>query len=208
MRIGLVIPRINGIGYQPGTTQAQIDSYTNSFIYGLPTDVEHGTAATPDVVAASLQSASSESCNNTGQCPDTSAQIAAAVARYTAAYNAAQANTQSQVESGQIGVPESYFTTNPGVYSPLQNPNVPNALNTVVPQQTSVTPAPPSSTLKPPAPSTPVPGANAGTSTGTPALASGPGALTGTVNVGGIDIPTWALLGAAALGIFMMVKGK
>ncbi len=219
MRVGLVTPRLNGIpmrlslgriGYDPGTAQAQIDSYTNSFLYGLPSDTEHGTAATPDVVAQSLMSAASDTCKDSNQCPDLAAQIAASVAKYTAAYNAAQANTQAQVESGQIAVPSDYFAANPTVYSPYQNPNVPNALNTAAPQQTVVTTPAPTNALTPPSTTAPVSGTNAGTGTGTTALTSGPGTinLSGTVALGGLNIPMWALLGAAALGIFAMVKGK
>ena len=212
MRIGTLTPRINGIpmrlGYAAGTAQGQIDSYANSFIYNLPSHVEQGSAIDPSVVAESLQSAARDTCNNTGQCPDTSAQIAAAVAEYTAALQAQQDKTQSQVEQGQIGVTEDYFVTNPTVYSPIQNPNVPNALNTAAPQPVVVTPPPPVNVLTPPVTPAPVVGTNAGTGTGTPALVSGPGVLSGSVAVGGMEIPTWALLGAAALGIFMMVKGK
>lgn len=208
MRIGSLVPRINGIGYAPGTAQAQIDSYVNSFIYNLPSHVEQGSALDPSVIAQSLESAAQETCNNTGQCPDTSAQIAAAVAKYTEALNTQQATTQSQVEQGQIGVPADYFVTNPGVYSPFQNPSVPNALNTAAPQPVVVTPPPPVNALTPPSTPAPITGTNAGTSTGTSVLASKPGTLFGDVTIGGLDIPVWALLGAAALGIFAMVKGK
>ena len=228
MRVGSITPRINGVpmspmrlgrlGFAPGTAQAQIDSYTNSFIYGLPSDVEHGTAATPDVVAASLASAAQETCTDANLCPDLSAQIAAAVAKYTAAYDAAQKNTASMVSQGQISVPQDYFSANPTVYSPYQNPGgtswappdlgTPNALNTAAPQPVNVQPVKPSNVLSPPQTPAPVSGTNAGTGTGTSTLASGPGVLSGSVAVGGLSIPTWALLGAAALGIFMMVKGK
>lgn len=219
MRIGLVTPRINGtpifamrpsmrLGYAAGTPQGQIDSYVNSFIDNLPSHVEQGSAIDPSVVAESLATAARETCNNTGQCPDMSAQIAAAVASYTAALDAQQGKTQAQVEQGQIGVPTSYFDANPTVYSPIQNPNVPNALNTAAPQPVVVTPPPPTNVLTPPSTPAPVSGTNAGTGTGTTALTSGPGALSGSVSVGGFDIPTWALLGAAAIGVLMMVKGK
>lgn len=233
MRVGSITPRINGIpmspirlgrlGFSPGTAQAQIDSYTNSFIYGLPSDVEHGTAATPDVVAASLISAARETCTDANQCPDMSAQIAAAVDKYTAAYNAAQANTQAQVEQGQIAVPQDYFAANPNVYSPYQNPGglspapaQPNALNTVAPQQVNVQPVPKSNVLTPPTTSAPVSNLNTGSFTGTSTVAVAPGSTGGgmteafrsSVSVGGLELPVWALLGAAALGVFMMVQGK
>ena len=58
--MGVLMLRSRGVGRglrgfgDAANLTGLVSSYANSFTYGLPSDVEHGTAATPDVVAQTL----------------------------------------------------------------------------------------------------------------------------------------------------------
>ena len=224
MRIGIVSPRINGLsvsglaGLGDTDLAGQVSMYLNSFMVGL---TEPG-AATPDVVRETLTQAAKDSCaaansmiGSSKSCDPTSvaSQIDAAVATYTAAYNSAQANApvNEQAVYAPVAAPVAVVTSTPVVNRPAQvqySSQPPNALDRVTPQTSNVRgPLMVSSALTPPVTPAPMSGMNAGTFTATPTTTSGPGVLPATAP-SGFNIPTWALLGAAALGIFFMVKGK
>jgi hypothetical protein len=232
MRIGNVSPRINGLrlgigAFSSPDLSGQISSYLNSFMVGLASSMEHGTAATPDVVAETLTQAAKDSCAAVAPIPcdpsSVASQIASAVATYTAAYNSAKANLQANVAAGLIATPlpaSAYITpdTPPASSSQVQYSSQPsNALDRVTPQTSSVRgPGPMANVLAPPTTQAPVSSTNAGSFTGTSTVAVAPGStgggmteiFRGSVSIGGFEIPNIALIGAAALGLFLMVKGK
>lgn len=232
MRLGYATPRINGLGITANplqTTSDAIDSTLNGFLVGLPSNVEKNQWVTPDQVRQSLVGIAHDMCNNvippTPPCDPSvfASKIDSAVAQYSSALSSQQATFASQVAAGLISVPSTYYTQNlyqPGALIPTTPPPVAspsqvqyssqpsNALDRVTPQTSNVQPVPLGNALTPPQSSAPVSGTNAGTSTGTTDLTSRPGMLSSDVSLGGFNIPVWALLGAAALGIFVMVKGK
>lgn len=231
MRIGNVTSRINGLSVGVGSLGYTTDlagivsSYANSFMYGIGPAVEQGTAVPPSVVLETLTSAVANACADAvpgSPCDPSSVQpqINQAVAAYAVALSAKQSTFAQQVAAGQVTIPggSSYVQPPPPPPPPVAPPasssqvqyssQPSNALDRVTPQVSSVLPAPVSNALAPPTTPAPVSATNAGSFTGTSTTSSGPGVLSGTVALGGMNIPTWALLGVAALGLFMMVKGK
>lgn len=230
MRIGLVSPRINGLSVagigNPPTPDllGQAQMYLNAFTVGL---TEPG-AATPDVVAETLTQAAKDACAAAYPTPcdpnSISTQIASMVASYTAAYNAAQAGSsnswpgnQSVQSPGYTPAPVVAPTAAPVVTSvPQQTAQVQyssqpsNALDRVTPQSSIVTPTrlPVGTTvLSPPTTQAPVVPVNQGTFTGTTTVTAAPGTVPTTTDDSIISgIPDWALLGAAVLGLFLLVK--
>ncbi len=236
MRIGSLTPRINGLAVGMGALGITADltsvltSYLNSFLNNLDFDIEQNTAATPAMVQQSLTSAVHDACasaqyNGATSCPDMTSAINSAVATYTSAYVSAKSAFDANVEAGLIATPlpvSSYNITPAGSnyqaqsavdnsppaqpYSPTQvrySSQPANALDRVTPQTATILRAPVSNVLAPPqANQTPV--SNAGSFTGTSTVSANPGVTT----VPTPAIPTWALLGAAALGLFLMMKGK
>ncbi len=213
-----------------------INSYLNSFLNNLGFDIEQGRAASPATVQQALTSAVNDACasaqyNGATSCPDMTAAINSAVATYTSAYNKAQAEFQANVQAGLISTPlpvSSYsfptqnypaevpvdngtiLTATP-IYAPEPTPTqvkyssqLPNALDRVVPQSSTVTASPAGNVLSPPR-TNQVQTSNTGQYTGTSTVSANPGTSQSTDES---SIPTWALLGAAALGLFLMMKGR
>jgi hypothetical protein len=188
MRIGNVTPRLNGIvslgslgnlGTAPDLL-GQVTMYFNSFMASLQTNLEHGMASTPDVVAETLYQAVKDSCaaansmiSSTGGCDPNSVspQIASMVQQYTDAYNKASAALAQNVQAGLISVPSSYIPPAP-VVSPSQvqySSQPPNALDRVTPQTSMVITPQVINALAPPQTPVPMTSINAGTFTGTQA---------------------------------------
>lgn len=215
MRIGLTTPRLNGIVSLGGLGAGpdllgQVTMYFNSFMASLETNLEHGMAATPDVVAETLNQAVKDSCAAVAPTPcdptSVSSQIASFVQQYTNAYNTAKTALAQNVQAGLVTVTSSYVP--PPSTSQVQYSSQPaNALDRVTPQTSQVTPAPVVSSLAPPQTTAPMPGQNAGTFTGTQTTITGPGVMP-EAPTAGFGIPIWALVGAAAFGIYLMTKGK
>jgi len=215
MRIGNVTPRINGLvslgslGAGPDLL-GQVTMYFNSFMASLETNLEHGMAATPDVVAETLNQAVKDSCAAVAPTPcdpsSVSSQIASFVQQYTDAYNTAKAALAQNVQAGLVTVPSSYIPPAPSPSQVQYSSQPANALDRVTPQTSTVYSAPATSVLTPPVTQPPISGQNAGTFTGTQTTVTGPGVTSEAPT--GFGIPTWALVGAAAFGIYLMVKGK
>ena len=198
MRIGLVTPRLNGIvslgGLGGPDLLGQVTSYFNSFMNSLETNLEHGMAATPDVVAETLTQAVKDSCAAVAPTPcdptSVAPQIAAYIQQYTDAYNKARAALAQNVQAGLVTVPSSYVPPTPSTSQVQYSSQPMNALDRVTPQTATVTTPTPVNALSPPQAPAPVSAQNAGTFTGTSTTATGPGPAVSVS--GGFGIPTWA----------------
>lgn len=209
MRIGSVDPRINGInlrGLGSFDLPSNVAFDLNVFMVNLRPNMEHGMAATPDMVRQSLISRVRDVCaaNSPAYCDPSSVSglIEQAVATYTDAYNRVKSDVANQVSSGQIATPVDYV---PPIYMPGTSNQPANALDRITPAYTPVVKAPETNVLNPPQGSGPVSGQNSGTFTGTSTTTQRPGD-TGKTEDGGI--PLW-VFAAAGLGLlFMMGRHK
>ena len=208
-------PSLHGIGALGDAVGDQITSYFNSFMGSLQWDLEHGMAATPDVVQETLTQAAKDSCAATnsmigsaGTCDPNSyaSLILGYVAQYNTAYASQVISTQAQVQSGEIVVPSSYVP--------------PNALNTVAPVPVAVTTTQTgSNVLVAPAPAGSVVTAgqvaNAQTQSGSTALANGTGSSNVASSSGIMDwltkpisasipLPMWAVLAGGVVAVMVM----
>lgn len=208
MRIGLVIPRINGIGVGAGVSPEQV-------IGGILSDWQRVgpsiscPAPSPATVRANLTQQAQSTCIDwptlcQNGIPTT--LIEQAVSYYSDMVNwngTKAANCPDDAVNGYAPSQQPGYV--PPAQAPPSQPNTPNALNTAAPQPTIINQAPQGNVLSPPQGNQPVSGSNAGSFTGTPTTSNGPGdLLSGTVDIGGFSIPTLALLVAAGFGLYMM----
>jgi len=210
-------PGMSGLGAASYDLSGQINMYYNSFMSSLAWNVEHGMAATPDVVQHTLTQAALDSCAAVAPYPCDPSTVAdlinTLVAQYTAAYNNQINTTQAQIQAGQIAVPPSY------VYVPPTTGD-PNALNTVAPTPVVVqTTQTGGNVLNPPVPVPPVTTQqvlNNQTQGGSGAIANGTSAsntsqasngildwLTQPISTS-IPIPMWAVIAGGVVAVMVM----
>lgn len=199
-----------GLGADPATV---IASDLNAYLAGLSSDMEHGTAITPDQFRSVLQGELTWICTDWNQCVGTyGSLIDDAVSQYTAAYQVQYLRVTQGWANGTIYLPPTYVPPTPIYTTP------PNVLTTTAPVPVYVPQQPTGNVLSPP------PVMNTGVTPGTivnnqapPPAASGttetttvgqPSWFQDSTTIAGMDIPNVALIGAAALALFLVVGKK
>ena len=208
MRIGTIIPSLNGVGVgrigDDSRILANLASDVAAYAYTGMTQ--------PQQVAAIL-------ADLEGMCGQLTNFNAVAGGTDTCPVNLEQLVTQAVAAAA----PAVAVVAPPPATAQMQYSSQPaNALDRVTPQTSSVRgPGPVSNALAPPVNPVPVVNTNAGTFTGTQATAAPAGStqqtapvapsasfFDQTVSIGSVNIPTWVLIAGAGVGLFLMTKGK
>ncbi len=217
MRIGQVRPGIYGVGYiglgdqDPGS---RLDKIFNDHLKAAML----GQYGDPPPDAATFGSALAQEvsllCANvsfTTPCPPASAfqpMVDAYVSNYAQwlmSYRPGSLVYAQPTTGGLAPTVTPYTQTPQPVPAITVTPGPNNALDRAAPTATNVTPSPAQNGLTPPQQKQPMSGQNDGSFTGSENVDKRPGDM---VSIGGFDIPTWAILGAAVAGLYLVMKGK
>lgn len=232
MRIGITPPRINGVGigdacpsgyvvYGPtGVCTETPEFRLQATLQQYLTAAQLGQYGTPppsvDAMTSMLQGEMTNICNESFiPCSSAQGLVDNAVSQYASWLSTQQA--PAPVVAPSVPPPPVPQVSPPAPAQVQYSSQPANALDRVTPQASSVTPSLVTSVLAPPTTPAPVSSTNAGTfgstqATGSPAGSTNPAPSTSffdqTISIGSVNIPTWALLAGAGLGLFLMTKGK